>query len=437
MNDTVSEYGRVLRERWRWIVWGVLLTLAATTLFLLLRPPLYRSEAAVFVRTPGDVSRVLDGGDSYAQGRARTYAALANSRDVAARVIADLGLGLTPEVLSARVEAVNPPGTALIEFEFRAPSAEESEQMATVFLSELAATVRTLESVPGSLVPRAELIVVDTPGPTARVVAMRATIPVVLSGAVLIGALLGSAGAVLRFLFDHSIRDPRDAARISGRPVLGSIGGEPTEQFTVEERGILYRLLAAVDRSERGAFTVTGAGPGSTVSAVSVFLATALAMRSDSVVLVDLDFRSAELTEALSDRHASGVADVLRGETTPAEAAREVSLRTTHSSFIGVGTAAGAIDDRMFTAPLRQMVYALRTSYTWVVLTCPSLPAAVEIGAESDVVVLAVGKNVTTEEQLRQASALLPRDAVVVFDMDTHWSPGRSSERDRKTEAAE
>lgn len=91
----------------------------------------------------------------------------------------------------------------------------------------------------------------------------------------------------------------------------------------------------------------------------------------------------------------------------------------------------------MLTAPLREMVYALRTSYTWVVLTCPSLPAAVEIGAESDVVVLAVGKNVTTEEQLRQASALLPRDAVVVFDMDTHWSPGRSSERDRKTEAAE
>ena len=92
MSESLAVYGRILRSRWRWLVMGVLLALAATTIFLIVSPPLYRSEATVFVRTPGDVSQVQDGGDSYAQGRAQTYTALANNTAVAARVIADLGL---------------------------------------------------------------------------------------------------------------------------------------------------------------------------------------------------------------------------------------------------------------------------------------------------------------------------------------------------------
>ena len=164
MNPALLEYGRALRRRWRWIVWGLLLTLGATALFLLVEPPLYRSEATVFVRTPGDVSRVLDGGDSYAQGRARTYSALARSTDLAARVVENAGLDVTPEVLSERIDASPRQGTALIDVSVDAASAAESRRTATVFLAEYAATVRTLESVPGSLVPRAELVVVDRPG---------------------------------------------------------------------------------------------------------------------------------------------------------------------------------------------------------------------------------------------------------------------------------
>ena len=204
MNTALASYGGVLRARWRWIMWGVLLALATTTVFLILQPPLYRSEATVFVRTPGDVSRVLDGGDSYAQGRARTYAALAGSTSVSARVIADLGLDLKPETLSKRVTASNPPGTALIEIAVSAPTASEAQRTATVLLSEYAATVHTLESVPGSLVPRAELVVVDPPGPPVRVVAWGAPIPALLLGAALIGLVLASAGAVLRSIFEPS-----------------------------------------------------------------------------------------------------------------------------------------------------------------------------------------------------------------------------------------
>ena len=204
MKTPLASYGAVLRCRWRWSMWGVLLALAATTAFLIVQPPLYRSEATVFVRTPGDVSRVLDGGDSYAQGRAKTYAAVASSTSLSARVIADLGLDLKPETLAERVTASNPSGTALIEIAVSAPTAAEAQRTATVLLSEYAATVRALESVPGSLVPRAELVVVDPPGPPVRVVAHGVPIPAVLLGSALIGLVIGSAGAVLRSIFEPS-----------------------------------------------------------------------------------------------------------------------------------------------------------------------------------------------------------------------------------------
>jgi len=197
-------------------MWAILLMLITATVFLILRPPLYRSTATVFVRTPGDVSRVLDGGDLYAQGRAATYAALASSTSVSSRVIADLGLDLKPEVLSERIQATNPRGTVLIHIAVSAPSAAEARRTATVLLSEYASTVRTLESVPGSLVPRAELVVIDPPGRPVRVVAWGVPIPVFLLCSALIGLVLGSTGVVLRSIFERPAPAAQTAPDVIG-----------------------------------------------------------------------------------------------------------------------------------------------------------------------------------------------------------------------------
>lgn len=205
MSTALASYLRVIRDRWRWILWGALIALAITTIGLFTPPQAYRSDATVFVRTPGDVSRVIDGGDRYAQGRAKTYAALAGSQSVSARVTADLGLDEQADTLAHRIKASNPPGTALINISVIAPSGAEAQQTATVFLSEYAATVRQLESLPGSLVPRAELVVVDPPSQGVREVAWGLPMTLVLLGAALTGVVLGAAAAVLRSIFG-----PRD-----------------------------------------------------------------------------------------------------------------------------------------------------------------------------------------------------------------------------------
>ena len=205
MNAALTAYVRVLRTRWRWMVWGVLVALGATTVVLILQPTMYRTQQTVFVRTPGDVSQVLDGGDTYAQGRAKTYAAIANSPGLSQKVNSDLGLDLDPEVLSKHIKAKARTGTVLIDIAVEAPSAAKAARTATALYSELSAMVRSLESVPGVLVPRAELVQVNPPGPPVRVVAWGLPIPAVLAGAALIGLTLGAAGAVIRGIFHDDI----------------------------------------------------------------------------------------------------------------------------------------------------------------------------------------------------------------------------------------
>ena len=187
---------------------------------------------------------------------------------VAARVIADLGLESGPRdpVKAASTPPIHPvPHSSTSRSS--APSAREAQRTATVLLSEYAATVRALESVPGSLVPRAELVVVDAPGPAARVTVWGTSIPVVLLCAALIGLVLGSTAAVLRSIFDNSAANgatPRKSTRwrLSGPPAptcpltLLLSGWEPrkatclerTEAIGEGDRLNLKQFLAAVRR---------------------------------------------------------------------------------------------------------------------------------------------------------------------------------------------
>lgn len=198
MTSAIIECWRILAHRWRWLMWGAVLALAGVTVAFLVSPPLYRSDTTVLVRTPGDVTRVQDGGSSYARARIYTYAALVGSERLASAVVADLGLKMDSAVFASRVSTSSPPGSSLLEISVRAPSPDEAHRNATVLLSELSAMVDTLETVPGSRVPRAELVVIDQPGVPQRIVAWGVPAYAVLLSAVLFGLVFGALGAVIR-----------------------------------------------------------------------------------------------------------------------------------------------------------------------------------------------------------------------------------------------
>jgi capsular polysaccharide biosynthesis protein len=197
MSTALNRYIEILRPRWRWVAWGALAALALTAVALLLWPPRYRTEAMLFIRTPGDISQVLDGGNTYAQARAETFGVLARSTSVSERVVADVGLQLTPEKFAERVQARHPIGTALLELRVTGPSADEARRTAEALITELTAEVRSLEAVPGNLNPRAELVVVDSPSRPTRVVSGGIPVHLFVAVPLFLGATLGALAALL------------------------------------------------------------------------------------------------------------------------------------------------------------------------------------------------------------------------------------------------
>jgi capsular polysaccharide biosynthesis protein len=201
MTTALAQYGRILSARWRWIVWGILITLAAATTAMLISPPLYRSDALVFIRTPGDTSRVADGGALYASVRADTYAAMATQDDLSRRVVSDLGLAMSAGQLSKRIHAKAYPGAALISLTVDGSSPADAQRIGNVVLSEWQASVLAVESVPGGVVPRAELVVVDRPDRAVRIVLWGVPFDRALLALIVLGAVLGATAAVLREIF--------------------------------------------------------------------------------------------------------------------------------------------------------------------------------------------------------------------------------------------
>jgi hypothetical protein len=116
-----------------------------------------------------------------------------------------------------------------------------------VLLEEYAATVRSLESVPGSVVPRADLVVVDPPGRPVRVVAGGVPVTVLLLGASLIGLFIGLVAVVLRSIAERPPQDQAEASSVATASASAVI--DPTAHERLHGRHRSSRRLLARSRT--------------------------------------------------------------------------------------------------------------------------------------------------------------------------------------------
>ncbi|CCQ13664.1 putative uncharacterized protein [Rhodococcus sp. AW25M09] len=291
MNSTLSEYFRILTERWRWVAVVCLVVVGLAATYLLLQPKSYQSQSTVFISTPRDDSDTYYRGDLYAKERLPSYAALIQSQDLAKRVIADLQLDSTPEAMIASTTATPIPGTVLILLATSAGSPSSAQAINQAYLDEFMAEIASLEAIPGALTPRAELLVVEPP--TSSDLPGGFPPSLVLGAATAAGLIAGATLAVVLALADSRIRRPEDAIEATGLPLLAAFPAQTSKTTGIEPgRELRDSLQAALPVDRKHIVLVTAPDVSSGSTSVAQQLADSLRDSGESVALIDFDVRT-------------------------------------------------------------------------------------------------------------------------------------------------
>ena len=333
----LTDYWRILRAHWVAIILITLFGGAAAYGWTQIQPKVYSADASGMLSTgvTSDLSTAL-AGDTYAKSRVRAYLDVAKSRTVAEYAIAELDLGVTPDVLITKVSVLNPLDTPVIKVTATAPSPEQARDLAEAWVRGISKQVTTLENANAqgsddrSIVAFTSLdsavLPTEQSSPNTRLV---------VALGLLIGLAIGVAYALLRNLFDRRIRSSEQLERETGLPVIGMI---PYHKYFTESARIvashgsndLHRNNSEHDVAEAmrelrtnlkfmnvdsppRRIVVTSSLPGEGKSTVVANLAVALAASGERVVVVDGDLRRPSVAKIFGVLPEVGLTDVLIG----------------------------------------------------------------------------------------------------------------------------
>jgi polysaccharide biosynthesis transport protein len=467
MNETLASYLEVLRRRWRMVAAATLISIGVAACYFIFAPAKYMSSAVLFVSTPSDDPNSYYFAETYSTDRLNSYAALGRSPEIAQRVINDVGLDTDPSTLVGGTRLIPLPGTVLLRLTTMGQTPREAQAIANAYIEEFRRTVDALETVPGALNPRAELITVQTPTADST----RALLPVlgqraanypvwmIICGVGGVGLILGAFGAVLTSLLDGRIRRPQDAAEATDAPVLAEFASSsvPWDGGVVDpSAGESARALrTAIDRLqvlEQRVIMLASAEPGVGKTCIGLSLCRVLADRGSSVTLVDFDARGSRLASALDlDADTPTVEAIVSSLPGIAANGREANGRHHQPSselsnaelppvnwngitVIPFGPPEpdpGATADHPGVVAFFELV---RERYDWVVVDTPAVARfsdATRLARHADAVLLIAHAGKTKFDELRMVAAELTRAdghiAGLVFVTESRWSAPRQA----------
>jgi len=331
---TLREYVAVARDRWRFVLAGLLLGLLAAGAVTYLTPREYASEITMMVSatTVSDDPSVLADGDTLSAGRVRTYVELMRSERLAADVVASLGLNTTAEELAERITVTSAPETVLLTAGVTADSPHGAIAIANAIGTAFVQNVAELEQpADRTRAPAVEAKVFEAPSAEAVMTAPRPVLYFALG--VVLGVLAGFGGALFRNAFDTRIKTRGQLEDILGAPVIGVIGRDPK---IVNSPLVIYgapntppaeafRQLRTnvsfidVDR-EHKVILVTSATSGEGRSTTVSNLGLALAEAGHRVLILDADLRDPAIARYLRVDDTLGLTDVLVNRATVEQA---------------------------------------------------------------------------------------------------------------------
>jgi tyrosine-protein kinase Etk/Wzc len=247
----------------------------------------------------------------------------------------------------------------------------------------------------------------------------------------LVGLLLGLAGAFFLEYLDQTIKDASDIERTVGVPVLGRIPLEARLQSAGNGRRqpiVAITQLAPDDpaveafRTLRTNVTFVGAdrpvqvvavtspGPGEGKSTTAANLALTLALGGGRTLLVDGDLRRPQIHRVFGLVEQPGLTDVLVGRASTREAVRpEVAPRL---DMLPAGVTPPNPAELLGSDSMRELLTGLRREYEHIVIdTPPSLPVtdATVVAAVADATILVMRSGETEEVAAQRAVEQLER----------------------------
>jgi capsular exopolysaccharide synthesis family protein len=417
----LREVVRAFRAFWWMLVTGVLLGGIAATAVSLLVTPQYTSHTRLFVSTTGSTSTsdVLTG-SQFSQQRVASYVRLLTGEDLAARVIADLELDMTPEQFAEQVTASAVPETVLLDVTVTDPSPQRARDIAEGTSAEFIRLIRGLETPRGSGTSPVTVTVVDTAKLPARPSEPQVLRNIVLGLAV--GLLAGGGAAVVTARLDRSVKDGDEASALVGAPLVGTIQRDQAlnKTHTTDRRGDSrtaedYRQLRnnlrflEVDDPPR-VIMVSSAVPAEGKTTLVINLALALAEAGQRVVVVEADLRRPKVTSYLGMVGGVGLTNVLTGTAYLEEVLQQHGMDGL--TVLAAGPTPPNPGELLASSHMRAVVEKLRGQFDVVLVDAPPLlPVADASGLapHTDGVLLSVRYGSTHRDQLRQAATTVER----------------------------
>jgi tyrosine-protein kinase len=410
-------YLSIFRARWRLVVLVPLLSGLAALAYCLTVTPIYTARSSVYLSvsvgtTAGELGRSFQ----YAQGLSRSYAEVGAEPLVLDRVAPRLSFPTTTQALEQQVTVQAPIDATALDVTVQDPSPARAAEIANEVARELTRPdlLGTQES--GRLPVQVSVLQQAVPPAQPSSPHTRLTIAI----AVVVGLLLGLVLAVARDAVDGRIRGPREARRVTGVPVIGSVAatggahrrwrpwgrrrrGAAEPELRVDSRlRMNFQHLRRVHAARSVVFT-SGLVDGATSATVSQ-LATGLGRLGLDVVVVDADVRHPSVAQRHGVEGRTGLTDVLLGQVPAGDAV----VRSPRDPVWVLPSGSAPSDPSQLLAPaaLRRLLDELTESFDVVLVKAPPVLTAATglvVATVSDGVVVvtdeaAMKRDVLTEE---------------------------------------
>lgn len=413
---------RAVRAGWWLVAAAVLLGVVIAGTLSWLATPLYSSSTRLFVSTAGSTDAAAAyQGNLFSQERVTSYAQLLAGEQLAARVVGDLGLEMTPAQVAGEVTATPVPNTVILDVTVTDPSPRRAQRIAATLGQEFTRQVVELETPSGSSTSTVKVTVVQPAQLDLTPVSPRWPRNVALGG--LLGLVVGLALALLRARLDNTVKTNEDVQATVGTGLIGAVLEDPKlrekhlvtdfddHSVTSEEfRAIRTNLqFLNVDNPPK-VIVVTSSAPGEGKSTLAVNLATALAQAGSRVTLVEADLRRPRVMRYMGLVSGAGLSNVLAGTADLGEVVQPWG--DGKLQVLAAGPTPPNPSEILGSAQMRSLLQVLRETQDYVVIdTPPLLPVtdAAVLGVVADGCVITTRHGKTRREELAEAAATLAR----------------------------